>query len=321
MKTASIVLNDFEPSTCAFLDDVLEGLSQPDRRLPCKYFYDRRGCALFEEICNLDEYYLTRTELEIMRRHAAEMAAHVGPRAQVIELGSGSSVKTRILLDHLKEPAAYVPVDIARDHLAATAAQLRLRYPRLEVLPLCADFTDWFELPECTAPWRRRVIYFPGSTIGNFEPEDAQTLLARIAALAGEEGGLLIGLDLQKDIPLLEAAYNDPRGVTAAFNLNLLARINRELDANFQLDNFQHAAIYNAVAGRIEMHLVSRVRQTVHVADRTFHFARGESICTEYSYKYDLPEFRRQATRTGLRHVQTWTDPGRLFAVAYFLAE
>jgi dimethylhistidine N-methyltransferase len=230
-------------------------------------------------------------------------------------------MKSRVLLDHLTRPAAYTPVEIAREHLAETAAQLRLRYPRLEVLPLCADFTDWFELPECAAQTLRRIVYFPGSAIGNFEPDDAETLLARIAAMAGEEGGLLIGLDLQNDPQVHEVAYNDSRGVTAAFNLNLLARINRELGADFRLDHFQHTAVYNEVAGRIEMHLVSRARQAVHVAGETFHFAKGESICTEFSYKYDLPEFRRQAARTSFRHVQTWTDSRRMFAVVYFTAE
>jgi dimethylhistidine N-methyltransferase len=321
MKTSALIPHDYESSTRAFLEDVLEGLSRTERRLPCKYFYDRRGCELFEEICRLEEYYLTRTELAIMQRHAEEMAALIGREAEVIELGSGSSLKTRILLDHLQQPAAYAPVDIAREHLAATAAQLRLRYPRLEVLPLCADFADWFEPPESSAEVGRRVVYFPGSTIGNFEPDEAETLLARIAALAGEEGGFLIGLDLQKDPRILEAAYNDSRGVTAQFNLNLLARINRELGGDFQLDRFRHSAIYNAASGRIEMHLVSQTIQAVHLAGRTFRFSKGESICTEYSYKYDLPAFCRQAARAGFRHVQTWTDPRQMFAVVYFTAE
>jgi dimethylhistidine N-methyltransferase len=310
-----------ERATGEFLDDVLDGLSRPFRRLPCKYFYDRRGCRLFDEICEQEEYYLTRAEPSIMRAHADEMAARIGPRAELIELGSGSSIKTRLLLDRLQQPAAYIPVDIARDHLASTAAKLRLRYPRLNVLPLCADFTEEFEIPEGGSPSRRRVVYFPGSTLGNFEPHEADALLAKISARVGTGGGLLIGLDLQKDRETLEAAYNDARGVTAAFNLNLLARINRELDADFQLEGFQHAALYNATAGRIEMHLVSRGRQTVRLAGRTFRFSKGESICTEYSYKYDVQEFRRRAARAGFRHQATWTDSQQHFAVICFAAD
>jgi dimethylhistidine N-methyltransferase len=246
------------------------------------------------------------------------MAACIGPQAAVIELGSGSSIKTCLLLDRLKDRVAYVPVDIARDHLAATAARLKIRYPKLEILPVCADFCNGFEVPETRLAPARRVVYFPGSTIGNFDPEEAETLLARMAAVAGAGGGLLIGVDLKKDRGVLEAAYNDARGVTAQFNLNLLARINRELCANFRLDRFQHSAVYNATAGRIEMHLVSRGRQTVRLNGRVFRFARGESICTEHSYKYDLSAFRRQAARAGFRHVQTWTDPEEQFAVILF---
>ncbi|MBW3597326.1 MAG: L-histidine N(alpha)-methyltransferase [Planctomycetes bacterium] len=315
---ASIVLHDFEPSIGAFLDEVLEGLSQPQKRLPSKYFYDRRGCELFEQICELEEYYLTRTELTIMRCWAGEMAARIGPRAMLLELGSGASLKTRLLLDRLQDPAAYVPVDIAREHLMATAAKLRLRYPGLDIRPLCADFFDWFEPPEFEQIPERTVVYFPGSTIGNFDPEETETLLERMAALAGSDGGLLIGFDLQKDPAVIEAAYNDARGVTAAFNKNLLARINRELDANFHLEHFDHRALYNADAGRIEMHLVSRRPQTVRVHGRAISFARGESICTEYSYKYNHRDFRRDAAGAGYRHVQTWTDERDYFAVAYF---
>lgn len=317
---AALVLHDFEPSVGAFLDDVLEGLSRPAKRLPSKYFYDPQGCRLFDQICELEEYYLTRTELAIMRRGASEMAARIGSSAMVIELGSGASVKTRVLLDHLERPAAYVPVDIAREHLAAAAASLRLRYPYLEIRPLCADISDWFEPPQCGSVSARRVVYFPGSTIGNFDSEESETLLARVAELAERGGGFLIGLDLQKDPRVLEAAYNDARGVTAAFNRNLLARINRELGANFRLDQFEHQAFYNAAAGRIEMHLVSRRPQVVRVHGRAFLFARGESICTEYSYKYDCMAFRRQAARAGFRHVQTWTDERAWFAVMLFEA-
>ncbi len=317
-RSAAIILHDYEPSTNVFLDDVWAGLSQPAKRLPSKYFYDQQGCMLFDAICELDEYYVTRTELAIMRREALDISARIGPRAEIVEFGSGSSIKTRLLLDGLRQPTAYIPIDIARGHLAATAAQLRVRYPNLEVAPLCADFSEWFEPPECNGAAQRRVVYFPGSTLGNFEPDDADTLLARMAAMAGPGGGLLIGIDLHKDQRTLEAAYNDARGVTAQFNLNLLARINRELQGDFRLNQFEHVAIYNDTARRIEMHLISRRPQTVRVAGREFHFARGEAICTEYSYKYDRGEFRRQAHRAGFRHVQTWTDDRERFAVMYF---
>ncbi len=317
-RIASFVVHDYEPSPGTFFDDVVQGLSQPAKRLPSKYLYDARGCRLYEAICDLEEYYLTRTELAILQRHSREIAARIGPEAAIIELGSGSNVKTRILLDRLDRPAAYVPVDIARDHLTATTAQLRLRYPRLEVHPLCADFTDWFEPPELETEVRRNVVVFLGSTIGNFDPAEAKTLLARMALVTGRQGGLLLGFDLKKDRQILEAAYNDSRGVTAQFNLNLLTRVNRELGANFRLEQFDHAAIYNPTAGRIEMHLVSDCWQAVSLHGHRFILRRGETICTEHSHKYDLHGFRRRAARAGFRHVQTWTDPRQMFAVAYF---
>src|SRR5207302_1283132 len=251
--------------------------------LPCKYFYDEAGSLLFERITGLEEYYLTRTELAIMERHAAEMAGLLGRRCTLIEYGSGSSTKTRLLLDHAQDLAGYVPIDVSGEHLRRSAEALAENYPEIEVLPLCADFTRSLEPPFTRKLANRRVVYFPGSTIGNFTPGKALRLLRRTAELCGSGGGLLLGADLQKDPRIIEAAYNDKQGITAAFNRNILVRINRELRADFAIDQFAHRAFYNAAAGRIEMHLVSRRDQHVHIGDAEFFFAAGESILTEYS--------------------------------------
>jgi dimethylhistidine N-methyltransferase len=302
----------------AFLRDVLHGLSRPHKRLPCKYFYDRAGGALFEEICRLDEYYPTRCELDILQRHGSAIADAVGANAVLIEYGSGSSRKTRLLLERLREPAAYVPVDINAEQLRQTAWQLARRYPRLEVRAVEADFTQSFELPFLKRQPARRVVYFSGSTLGNFEPAAARRLLTGIARLCGRGGGLLIGIDLKKDPRLLHAAYNDRHGVTAAFNRNLLARINRELNADFALDAYDHYAFYNPQRGRMEMHLVSRISQTVHIDNRAFALQASESICTEYSHKYSLPDCERLAEDAGMRVRAVWLDEERRFSVQYW---
>jgi dimethylhistidine N-methyltransferase len=301
-----------------FRADVLRGLSGPVRELPCKYFYDERGSRLFEEICQLDEYYLTRTELAIMRRHAPAMADSLGRNTLLIEFGSGSSLKTRLLLDPLAEPAAYVPIDISARHLALAADKLAVQYPELEIVPVAADFTLPLRLPETIPPGARRVVYFPGSTIGNFAPTEAVVLLRQIRRLCRAGGGLLIGIDLKKERQILERAYNDSRGVTAAFNLNLLRRINRELGADFRLDAFRHHAFYNAPQGRIEMHLISREQQTVWLDGVPLSFAEGESIRTEYSHKYTVAEFDELAAVAGLELRETWTDERGWFAVLLF---
>jgi dimethylhistidine N-methyltransferase len=300
-----------------FLADALAGLRQPRKTLPCKYFYDAEGSKLFDQICTLPEYYPTRTELGILRAHAPEMARCVGPDALLIEYGSGSSVKTRLLLDRLPRPAAYVPVDISREHLLATALALRLDYPGLPVLPVCADFTAPFALPTPPRPPARCVIYFPGSTIGNFSEAAAVALLAGVARRVGPGGGFLAGADLKKDPRVLERAYDDARGVTAAFNLNLLARMNRELDADFDLRRFRHRAVWVEAEGRVEMHLVSETEQFVHVGGVRIGFARGESICTEYSHKYTLDGFARLARGAGLAVRRVWTDRRQRFSVQY----
>jgi len=299
----------------AFLADVIAGLQRSSKALSCKYLYDARGSALFERICGLPEYYLTRVELEIMRRHAPEMAASLGPRALLVEPGSGASRKTRLLLRHLEDVAAYLPVDISPSALDGAARELRLAFPQLQILPVCADFSEPFTLPAPQRAAERTVIYFPGSTIGNLDPGDAARLLRRLGGLCGAAGAVLVGVDLHKGTPALEAAYNDGQGVTAAFNMNILARINAELGADFELARFSHRAIYNEELRRIEMHLESVAEQSVHLAGHTFHFRRGELLHTEWSYKYTLASFRDLAERAGLRVARVWTDEGQRFSV------
>jgi dimethylhistidine N-methyltransferase len=301
-----------------FRADVLHGLTRPRKQLPAKYFYDEVGSELFDEITRLEEYYPTRTELGIMVRHAEEMAGRLGADCLLVELGGGSLTKVRMLLGHLDRPAGYVPVDVSGEHLWRAAAALAREYPHLPVLPVCADFTRDFAPPQI--PPARRAVYFPGSTIGNFDPADANDLLRRVARLVGPGGGLLLGIDLRKDPWVLEAAYNDKRGVTAAFNLNVLARINRELGADFDLTAFSHLAYYNLEQSRIEMHLISTTRQEVRIGETVIRFRKGENIHTENSYKYDLAEFGRRAAGCGLRVEATWTDDRRYFAVLHLAA-
>ncbi len=255
-----------------FLRDVIAGLRSSQKQLSCKYFYDRRGSQLFDRICQLDEYYLTRAELALMDQFAPEMGAQIGAGVMLVEYGSGSSVKTRYLLDGLPNPVAYVPVDISGDHLQETARELARDYPRIEILPVCADFTQDFALPRSLRPASHAAVYFPGSTIGNFIPDEAVGLLRRITQKCGTGGGLLIGIDLKKDVATIEAAYNDRLGVTAEFNLNLLQRINRELGADFDVDQFFHQARYNAELGRVEMYLISRQAQSVTIGCENVEF-------------------------------------------------
>jgi len=306
-----------DPERERFLADALAGLRQPSKTLPCKYFYDAEGSKLFDQICTLPEYYPTRTELGILRAHAAEMARCLGPELLLIEYGSGSSVKTRLLLDRLARPSAYVPVDISREHLFETALALRLDYPQLAVLPVCADFSAPFAPPRALRPALRRAVYFPGSTIGNFSEAGAVALMAGVARLVGPGGAFLVGVDLKKDPRVLERAYDDAAGVTAAFDRNLLARMNRELDADFDLRRFSHRAVWVPAASRIEMHLVSDVEQVVHLDGVEIHFARGESICTEHSHKYTRTGFARLARRAGLAVRRVWTDRAARFSVQY----
>jgi len=304
--------------TETFHRDVVRELSQRPKTLPAKYFYDPRGAQLFERICELDEYYLTRTELSIMRKYAAQMGSLIPEHGMLVEFGSGSSLKTRLLLKHVPKPLTYVPVDISEEHLYQSASSIADEHPGVEVLPVCADFTKDFTLPRHPLCDQQVVVFFPGSTIGNFLPVDVTELLGRITKLCGSGGGLLIGIDLQKDPQIIEAAYNDKLGVTAEFNLNLLRRINRELHADFDTEAFYHRAEYNQELHRIEMHLVSRTSQSVRIGEKRFRFAKGESICTEYSHKYRIDQFSDLAARTGLTLEHSWTDPQSWFAVLHF---
>ena len=294
-----------------FADALLAGLRSDPKQVPCKYFYDADGSHLFEEICALPEYYPSRTELGLLRRHAAEIARLIGPDVGVIEFGAGSSDKIRVLLDALR-PRAYLPVDISGPYLRSIAAQLRSDYPELAVHPIVADFTQ----PLSWQPFTRgkRAGFFPGSTIGNFEPEEARAFLARTAKLL-KGSGLLIGVDLVKDPVTLHAAYNDRAGVTAAFNKNILARANREAGANFDLERFAHYALYNPLQRRIEMYVVSTAAQRVTICGREVNFGEGEAIHTEYSYKYTVGDFRRLAASAGYAPKKVWCDEARLFSI------
>ena len=312
-----ISLHDLSSGQRASLDEVVKGLLSPQKELPCKLFYDEVGSQLFEQITELDEYYPTRAELRIMRASGPEMALRLGPDCLLIEYGSGSSVKTRILLDHLARPAGYVPIDISRELLQQSASALRRSYPWLQIMPVCADYTASLQLPKQLPASARRIAYYPGSTIGNFVPDDARRFLTRMAEICGPDGGLLVGVDLKKDPLMLHRAYNDALGITAAFNMNILNRLNRELGASFVLSQFRHYAFYNPVFARVEMHLVSLIDQTVQVGGVNIHFHRGESVWTEASYKYSPPEFARLAAAAGWRVEQVWTDDRELFSVQY----
>jgi dimethylhistidine N-methyltransferase len=307
---------DFSPDDAVMLQDVLRGLALPQKNIPSLYFYDQRGSELFDAITELPEYYPTRTEIGILERYGAEMAAALGPGVRLIELGSGSALKTELLLARLKDPAAYVPVEISREHLMASAARIAADFPGLEVLPVTADFTEPYELPE---PTRRRVernvAFFPGSTIGNFPRPMAADLLANTCREVGPGGAMLVGVDLVKDRETLERAYNDAAGVTAEFNLNLLVRLNRELGADFDVDAFAHRAVWDAEAARIEMRLISSRAQRVTVAGRAFDFAAGEVLVTEYSHKHKPEAFRGLAQGAGFVLARTWTDRDGLFSV------
>jgi dimethylhistidine N-methyltransferase len=298
--------------------DVLAGLSATPKHLFAKYFYDERGSHLFEDITRLPEYYLTRTEDAIMEASLPAIARLVGPRAALIEFGSGSGEKTRRLLRRLDDPVACVPVEISKNHLLASAEALAADFPDLDVMAVCADFTQPFELPEIEGA-RRRLVFFPGSTIGNFTPQQAVSLLKVMRQVAGPDGALLIGADLVKDRATLEAAYNDSLGVTAEFNLNLLHRIKRELGADFDVEAFRHEAVYNADARRMEMYVVSLKAQQVRIGEQRFDFAEGDRVHTEYAYKYELEAFADMVAEAGFRVQQVWSDPQRYFSVQYLV--
>ncbi len=302
-----------------FLRDLIEGLSRTQKTLPSKYFYDEEGSRLFDEITEQDEYYPTRTEMAILRDHIEEISACLGSRTLLVEYGSGSSLKTRILIEHLDQLAGYVPIDISKEHLFLSTEKLERDYPDLDVWPVHADYSSEVHIPVDKASYDRIVFFFPGSTIGNFRPGEAVEFLKRMGRTAGPGGGLLIGVDLKKDKQVLEAAYNDAAGVTAAFNLNVLERANREAGANFEVSQFEHRAHFNEEEGRIEMHLYSTRAQAVQIGPNTFTFSAGESIHTENSYKYTIPEFSALSERAEFKVERVWTDQNCYFSMQYLV--
>jgi dimethylhistidine N-methyltransferase len=314
-----VSFHDLHPSAADLATDVLAGFSRAQKSIPPKYFYDAEGSRLFDAITELPEYYPTRTETAMLRDYADEIAKTAGTGHLLVEPGSGSCTKARILFEGL-QPCAYVPMDISRDHLRVAAQEVAIDFPWLEVHAACTDFTRLMTLPP-TSPEGRRLAFFPGSSIGNFDPNAAVGFLGMISDMVGPGGQLLIGVDLKKDKAVLEAAYDDAQGVTAAFNLNLLARINRELGADFDLAQWRHKALYNEAQGRIEMHLVSRVAQQVSLQGQTFHFTEGETIHTENSYKYSVTEFRDLASQAGFTTDTVWVDADRLFSLHLLQAE
>jgi len=300
-----------------FRSAVLRGLARRPRRIPCRFLYDRRGAELFEEICTLEEYYPTRTECRLLERHASEIAHLAGRHPRLLEFGGCTPAKARYLLDAAR-PRAYLPVDICRESLAASMVELAQERPELAVLPIHADFTRHFVLPPGDGPL---LGFFPGSTIGNMVPAQAVRFLARSRRILGRDGALVVGVDLKKSPDRLFAAYNDARGVTAAFILNLITRINRELGGDFDLGGFGHSALYHAGHGKVELHIVSHRRQIAQAAGRSFAFERGDSIHAEDSHKYSVAEFQHLARHAGFRPQAVWCDPDRLFSLHYLRPE
>ena len=311
---AAVAFHDLLPAQAGMREEICAGLRKARKEISPKYFYDPRGCELFEAICHLPEYYPTRTELAIMQKHAAAMAAALGHGATLIEIGCGNSEKTRALLDELA-PRVFVAVDIAREQLEASCSRLATDFPQMKVVAVRADFAGAFDLPVTELGGTRRILYFPGSTIGNFTPDEARAFLARWVPALGPGGGALIGVDLKKDAAVLDAAYDDAQGVTAQFNLNVLTHINRALGADFDVTRFRHRARYVPAQGRIEMHLESLTAQRVTIGAQVFDFRAGETIHTENSYKYSIDEFRALARDAGYEPRSCWSDDASLFAV------
>jgi dimethylhistidine N-methyltransferase len=305
----------------AFLKDVIWGLRQRQKQLDCKYFYDERGSKLFDDICQLEEYYPTKTETALLKIYSKEISSQIGSGVCLIEYGCGSLVKTRILLDALDSPFLFIPIDISEEHLLHAAQDLATQYQELKVLPQVADFTQTMVLPKQARSKNMKCVgFFPGSTIGNFNHNEAVKFLSGISKTVGEDGGLLIGVDMKKDREILIRAYDDKSGVTASFNLNLILRINQELGGNFDVSAFKHKALYNETKGRIELHLVSLKQQTVNVQGFKFTFKKGETIHTENSYKYHTKEFTSLAEEAGFTTIKTWVDEKQLFSLHYLKA-
>lgn len=317
LKSLESNLSDFRPDKASLITQVLAGLQQPVKKINAKFFYDEQGSKLFDQICTLQEYYPTRTETEIMQDYIDEIAEVIGTNAVLVEYGSGSSHKTKILLDHLPTLAAYIPIDISKEHLIKSATKIDALYPYLDVIPISADYTHHLELPAIDKPISHKVVYFPGSTIGNFQPYQALDFLNHVAEVCGENGGLLIGVDLKKDPNILHQAYNDQEGVTAAFNLNVLTHLNKEFGCDFNLDKFCHYAFFNPEHGRVEMRLISLETQVVHLNDTAIVFREHESIITEYSYKYTVELFEALAARANFRLDKAWIDNKKWFSVLY----
>lgn len=310
-------LHDLEPELEDFLEAVLDGLAREQKTLPCKFFYDERGSALFDEICRLEEYYPTRTEIGILERCAADLNEMIDEPQLLVEYGSGSSVKVRTLLDNI-DIAAYMPVDISKEHMVMSSEKLQQSYPDLDVIAVCADYSQPFAMPDYDEnPRMKRLGFFPGSSIGNFTRAEATHFLGNVSQQLRGGDGLIVGVDLKKDEQVLRAAYDDSKGVTAAFNRNLLERINRELGGDFDTGRFRHRAEINNDLGRVEMHLESLSDQTVAIGDREFEFHAGETIHTENSHKYEVEEFQAMAQDAGFEPVRCWTDPNRWFSVHY----
>ena len=299
--------------------EIIDGLSKPQKTLPSKFFYDEKGSQLFDEICDLDEYYPTRTEIKIMNDNIDEITSLFGDECLLVELGSGSSVKIRLLIDHLPTLSAYIPLDISSEHLIKSVESLKSDHPDLVVYPLAVDYTKKFMLPEIEEPFKTIDAFYPGSTIGNFTHDEARNFLQRIADTFGKGSGLLIGVDLKKDVEILNAAYNDNKGVTAEFNLNLLNHVNSLTGADFDISKFKHHAFYSEKYGRIEMHLISREKQTIRIADNYFQLEKDESILTEYSYKYSTEDFAELVK--GFYDIEKiWIDENNLFSVQFLRA-
>lgn len=305
-----------EASSKDIVKEAAAGLKREHKQLPSKLFYDEKGSQLFDLICELEEYYPTRTEIKIMKENIKEITGQLGKNILLVELGSGSSLKTRLLLDNLEDIAGYIPVDISAEHLLQSAEALKKEYGDIDIYPVVADYTKQFGIPEIKKDYTKIVAYYPGSTIGNFSPDEAKRFLKRIANLCGKNGGLLIGVDVKKEREILEAAYNDSKGITAEFNLNILERLNKDIGSDFKLDNFKHFAFYNEEEGRIEMHLVSQEEQSVRVNGSLIHISKGESILTEYSYKYSPEDFKELLY--GIFKVdKVWMDDEQLFSLQY----
>jgi len=312
----TVEIIDYHPKLGRIEEDVLAGLSKPQKELPAKLFYDLEGSELFEQITELEEYYPTRSEIAILESMAAEFAEIAGDNVALIELGSGSSRKTRIILDAIRGHCTYLPVDISKEFLRLSAESINRDYPEIDVVAICADYTRSFQIPH-TETYARRIVFFPGSNIGNMTPDQAEAFLRTFREFLVPGDGVLVGVDLRKDEVILNAAYNDSKGVTAEFNLNILRRLNRELDANFAVDRFEHYAYFSDANSRIEMHLRSLDDQTVEVAGSRFEFHVGETIHTENSCKYSIDDFQALAVRAGLAPRKVWTDPRALFSEHY----